>query len=154
MGWRTCAERGVHVKPHAAAQDIFTLPPFCLLGTVLQQDSLIAGRPIFRHTWRHYWHVMGREHWDEDNVKYLDSRPKIEMQPVQLSDDAAWVIGKHEDALAALDIEVPLARGEWPDDLGGRYYPAQRGNNSAMWWEVRRQPHDWLASRVCTCTSD
>ena len=120
----------------------------------MQLDSMVVGRPIFRHTWRHYWHVMGRDHWEEDNMNKMEGRPRPELQTVKFMEDAVWLTGAQEGPFVVFDMEVPLARGEWPDDLGGRYYPAQRGNNSAMWWEVRRQPHDWLASRVCTCTSD
>ena len=94
---------------------------------------------------------MGRDHWDDDNVKYIDAegRPQIETRIVPFSDDAAWVMGAHEGPLILLDdMAVPLARSTWPDDLGGRYYPAQRGNNSALWWEVR-QPAAHGADLLC-----
>ena len=119
-------------------------PAWCCL----QLDSMVVGRPVFRHTWRHYWDVMGRKDWEEFHTKRMEGRPRQEAQVFPLSDDAAWVLGAHEGAMAVMDMAVPLAGGTWPDEFGGRYYPAQRGNNSALWWEVR-QPAAHGADLLC-----
>ena len=45
--------------------------------------------------------------------------------------------GKPEDVWFVADLVLPLANATWPEELGGRFYPAERGNYTAHWMEVR-----------------
>ena len=56
---------------------------------------------------------------------------------------------KKHQIITVSGLRVPLAHG-WPEDLGGRYYPEQRGDYSTAFREVRaRSPAAPALARCC-----
>ncbi|PNH11138.1 hypothetical protein TSOC_002066 [Tetrabaena socialis] len=140
IGWLNC--RVVYVRN--ARPDG---PVAYMLAEVV--DRLERWRPLSYGCW-HPGELAARLLWEEAHHRALRTGGTggINANHYMQLEDVPWpshlLAGARNWSHAKAQVftgllRVPNTRGEWPEDLGGQFYPPTRGPNSQQWMDILRE---------------